>query len=164
MRVCTQTRAAITQNKVRTGAALLAKGSRRERRGTGHSPSYNCCCRIVWRNSLDSVAWSCQISPQKWPLPWKPVIARSSAGKSRLQIVPAQDRKFAVPMAHGAVHSLCPNISISANNFSWRKWVIRKYISFQERKDLTHSITWLNFSSHYWIIKSRSCPGNLLAL
>lgn len=135
----------------------------RLRSGTEHSPSNNCCCSIVWGNSPGSVAWSCQHSPQKCPQ--KPVIARrSSANKSRLQNVPARDKYLAVPMAHGAIHSLYPNISISANNFSWKKWVIHKYISFQERKDLTHSIPWLNFSSHYWIIKSRSCPGNLLTL
>lgn len=46
--------------------------------------------------------------------------------------MPAQDRKFVVPVALGAIHSLYPNISISANNFSWRKGVIHKYISFQE--------------------------------
>lgn len=89
----------------------------------------------VLKNSLDAVAWSCQLSPQEWPQSQKPVMARgSSADKGRLQILPAQDRKFAVPQAHRAVHSLYPDISTSANNFSWRKWVIHNCILFQEKK------------------------------
>lgn len=124
-RACTQTRAA-----ERTGAASLGKG----RRGTECSSSYNCCWRIVWRNSLDSVAWSCQLSPQKWLLSQKPAMAPGSpADKGRLQILSAQDRKSAMLQPHRAVHSLYPNISISANNFSWGKWVIHNYISFQEK-------------------------------
>lgn len=141
-RACTQTRAATSQDKQRTGAASLAKW-RRKRRGTECSSSYNYCWRTVWRNSLDAVAWSCQLSPQKWPLSQKPAMAHgSSAGKGRLQIMPAQDRKFAVPKAHRAVHSLYPNISISANNFSWGKWVIHKYISSQEKK-ISHTLNTL---------------------
>lgn len=115
--------------------SFTGKREERERGGTECSSSYNYCWRTVWRNSLDAVAWSCQLSPQKWPLSQKPAMAcGSSAGKGRLQIVPAQDRKFAVPKAHRAVHSLYPNTSISANNFSGGKWVIHKYISSQEKK------------------------------